>query len=138
MKNQNWKSNQNDYGFDCSTSSFHNSTNTGPIYMFFTKTCNYFSQATRWNHQFLSQPPLKGCFGTLKLTDGFYWHWMYISWFVLNCFEEKNNSKFIFWDFSCWSRKSYFGAQKYKSSPHFSPDFHLYKWQNIFKSKIFY
>ena len=33
-----------------------------------------------------------------------------------------NNSKFIFWDFSCWSGKSYFGAQEYKSSPHFSPD----------------
>ena len=26
-----------------STSSFHNSTNTGPIDMFFTKKCNYFS-----------------------------------------------------------------------------------------------
>ena len=57
---------------DCSTSSYHNSTNTGPIGMFFTKKCNYFSRATRWNHPFLSQPPLKGYFGTLKLTDGFY------------------------------------------------------------------
>ena len=40
---------------DCSTSSYNNSTNTGPIYMFFTKKCNYFSQATRWNQSFLSQ-----------------------------------------------------------------------------------
>ena len=47
--------------------------------MFFTKKCNYFSRATRWNHPFLSQPPLKGCFGTLKLTDGFYWHWLYLN-----------------------------------------------------------
>ena len=40
---------------DFLSSSFHNSTNTGPIYMFFTKKCNYFSQATRLNHSFLSQ-----------------------------------------------------------------------------------
>ena len=45
--------------------------------MFFTKKYKYFSQATRWNHLFLSPPPLKGCFGTLKLTDRFYWHWLY-------------------------------------------------------------
>ena len=53
---------------DCSTSSFNNSTNTEPIDKFFTKKCNYFSWATRWNHSFLSKPPLKGCFGTLKLS----------------------------------------------------------------------
>ena len=53
---------------DCSTSSNNNSTNTGPIDKFFTKNCNYFSWATRWNHSFLSKPPLKGCFGTLKLS----------------------------------------------------------------------
>ena len=53
---------------DCSTSSYNNSTNTGPIDKFFTKKCNYFSWATRWNHSFLSKPPLKGCFGTLKLS----------------------------------------------------------------------
>ena len=35
---------------DCSTSSYNNSTNTGPIENFFTKKCNYFSWATRWNH----------------------------------------------------------------------------------------
>ena len=40
---------------DCSTSSYNNSTNTGPIDKFFTKKCNYFSWATRWNHSFLSQ-----------------------------------------------------------------------------------
>ena len=62
---------------DCSTSSYHNSTNTGLIDMFFTKKYNYFSRATRWNHPFLSQPPLKGCFGTLKLTDGFIWPILY-------------------------------------------------------------
>ena len=28
---------------NCPTSSYHNSTNTGPIDMFFTKKCNYFS-----------------------------------------------------------------------------------------------
>ena len=67
MKNWNKKCNQKDNGFDCSTSSFHNSTNTGPICMFFTKKCNYFSQATRWNHSILSQSQLKWCFGTLNL-----------------------------------------------------------------------
>ena len=36
--------------------SYHNSTNTGPIDMFFTKKCNYFSQVTRWNQPLLSQP----------------------------------------------------------------------------------
>ena len=39
---------------DFSTSSYHNSTIIGPIDMFFTKKCNYFSRATRWNHPFLS------------------------------------------------------------------------------------
>ena len=39
---------------NCSTSSYHISTNTGPIYMFCTKKCNYFSRATRRNHSFLS------------------------------------------------------------------------------------
>ena len=42
---------------DFLTSSYHNSTNTGPIDMFFTKKCNYFSRETRWNHPLLSQPP---------------------------------------------------------------------------------
>ena len=42
---------------NCPTSSYHNSTNTGPIDMFFTKKCNYFSRETRWNHPLLSQPP---------------------------------------------------------------------------------
>ena len=40
--------------FDYSTSSYHNSTNIGPIDMFFTKKHNYFSWETRWNHPFLS------------------------------------------------------------------------------------
>ena len=31
------------------------------------KKCNYFSQATRWNHSILSQSQLKWCFGTLNL-----------------------------------------------------------------------
>ena len=62
---------------DFSTSSYHNSTNNGLIDMFFTKKCNYFSWPTRWNHSFLSQPPLKGCFGTLKSSGGFIWHRLY-------------------------------------------------------------
>ena len=45
---------------DCSTSSYHNSTNTGLIDMFLTKKYNYFSQETRWNHSFLSHSSLKG------------------------------------------------------------------------------
>ena len=52
---------------DGSTSSYHNSTNTGPIDMFFTKKCNYFSRQTRWNYQFLSHPQLKGCFGPINI-----------------------------------------------------------------------
>ena len=40
---------------DFLTSSYQNSINTGPIYLIFTKKCNYFSQATRWNRSFLSQ-----------------------------------------------------------------------------------
>ena len=52
---------------DFLTSSYHNSTNTGPIDMFFTKKCNYFSRGTRWNHPFLSQSQWNGCFGTLNL-----------------------------------------------------------------------
>ena len=40
---------------DFSTSSYRNSIITGPIDMIFTKKCNYFSRATRWNHLFLSQ-----------------------------------------------------------------------------------
>ena len=39
---------------DCSTSSFHNSTNTGLIDMFFTKKCNYFSRGRRWECLILS------------------------------------------------------------------------------------
>ena len=35
--------------FHFSTSSLHNSTNTGPLDMFFTKNWNYFSQETRWD-----------------------------------------------------------------------------------------
>ena len=70
MKNQVWKTqnwcNQKDNGYDFSTSSYHNSTNIGAIDMFFTKKCNYFSQATRWNHSFLSQSHLKWCSGTLN------------------------------------------------------------------------
>ena len=53
---------------DSSTSSYNNSTNTGPIDKFFTKKCNYFSRATRRNHSFLSKPQLKGCSDTLKLS----------------------------------------------------------------------
>ena len=53
---------------DCSTSSYNNSTNTGPIDKFFTKKCNYFSRATRRNHSFLSKPQLKGCSDTLELS----------------------------------------------------------------------
>ena len=56
---------------DFSTSSYHNSTNTGPIDMFFTKKYNYFSQETRWNHPFLSQSQRKGCNYSLKLTSDF-------------------------------------------------------------------
>ena len=39
--------------------------------MFFTKKYNYFSRETRWNHPFLSQTPLKGCFGcwSVDLSD---------------------------------------------------------------------
>ena len=57
---------------DFSTSSYHNSTNTGPINMFFTKKYNYFSRETRWNHPFFSQAHFKGCFGTLKLSGEFW------------------------------------------------------------------
>jgi hypothetical protein len=53
---------------DSSTSSYNNSTNTGPIDKFLTKKCNYFSRATRRNHSFLSKPQLKGCSDTLKLS----------------------------------------------------------------------
>ena len=68
---------------DGSTSSYHNSTNTGPIDMFFTKKCNYFSRGTRWNHPFLSQSQWKGCFGTLNLyfyqiDNGLFQTWLLI------------------------------------------------------------
>ena len=39
---------------NCPTSSYHNSTNTGPIDMFFTKKCNYFSRGRRWECLILS------------------------------------------------------------------------------------
>ena len=39
---------------DYSTSSYHNSTNTGLIDMFFTKKCNYFSRGRRWECLILS------------------------------------------------------------------------------------
>ena len=42
---------------DFLTSFYHNSTNNGPIEMFFTKKCNYFSWERRWNHPFESQYP---------------------------------------------------------------------------------
>ena len=85
---------------DFSTSSSHNSTNTGPIDMFFTKKYNYFSQETRWNHPFLSQTPLKRCFGSLKLTSGFIWpssldYLLWYSWLwhplemMVSCWKEK-------------------------------------------------
>ena len=63
---------------DFSTSSSHNSTNTGPIGMFFTKKCNYFSQETRWNHPFLSQSQRKGCNCSLKLTSDFICRRLYV------------------------------------------------------------
>ena len=56
---------------DFSTSSYHISTNTGPIDMFFTKKYNYFSRETRWNHPFLYQSQRKGCNCSLKLTSDF-------------------------------------------------------------------
>ena len=59
------------FKLDCSTSSYHNSTNTGLIDMFFTEKYNFFSWETRWNHPFLSQSSLKGCFGTIKKWPGF-------------------------------------------------------------------
>ena len=66
MENKVWKTQNWCYPKEWSTSSYHNSTNTGPISMFFTKKCNFFSQATRWNHSILSQSQLKWCFGTLN------------------------------------------------------------------------
>ena len=65
---------------NCPTSSYHNSTNTGPIDMFFTKKCNYFSRETRWNHPLLSQPPLKESKSTLKLHYGFISHILYLKY----------------------------------------------------------
>ena len=59
--------------FDFSTSSYHNSTNNGPIDMFFTKKCNYFSRERRWNNSILSQTPLKGSNCNFKLTGKFIW-----------------------------------------------------------------
>ena len=53
-------------------------TNTGPIDMFFTKKYNYFSQESRWNYPFLSQPHIKGCFCTLKLGDKVWWPVLYL------------------------------------------------------------
>ena len=60
------KINQNDNGLDFSTSSYHNSTNTRTIDMFFTKKCIYFSQETRWN-PFLSQSQRKVCNCTIAV-----------------------------------------------------------------------
>ena len=65
LKNQVWKTQKfgltkkiTDFSkLNCLTPSYHNSTNTEPIDMFFTKKFNYFSQETRWNHPFLSQAP---------------------------------------------------------------------------------
>ena len=45
--------------------------------MFFTKKYNYFSQESRWTYPFLSQPPIKGCFGTLRLGDEVWWPVLY-------------------------------------------------------------
>ena len=42
------------FKLDCSTSSYHNSTNTRLIDMFFTKKCNYFSQGRKWECLILS------------------------------------------------------------------------------------
>ena len=56
-KNINSKCQNTNFDFskiDYSTSSYHNSTIIGPVDMFYTKKCNYFSRATRWNHPFLS------------------------------------------------------------------------------------
>ena len=62
---------------DFLTSSYHNSTNTGPIDMIFTEKCNYFSRGTRWDHPFLSQSQRKGCNCSLKLTSDFICHRLY-------------------------------------------------------------
>ena len=67
---------------DFSTSSYHNSTNTGPIDMFFTKKYNYFSCETRWNHPILSQSPLKGYFGTIKKSSQVWLPVLYVKYFV--------------------------------------------------------
>ena len=41
--------------------------------MFFTKKCNYFSWATRWNHLFLSQSQYKQSYCTLKFQSSNPW-----------------------------------------------------------------
>ena len=60
------------FKLDCSTSSYHNSTNTGLIDMFFTKKCNYFSRGRRWECLILSQIPLRGRYLTSKLKGEFW------------------------------------------------------------------
>ena len=59
------------FKLDCSTCSYHNSTNTGLIDMFFTKKCNYFSQGRKWECLILSQIPLRGRYLTSKLKGEF-------------------------------------------------------------------
>ena len=66
---------------DCSTSSYHNSTNTGPIDMFFTKKYNYFSQEKKMDQ---SQSPIKGCNCSLKMTSDFICHRLYLGFYLYN------------------------------------------------------
>ena len=70
MKNQIQSTNFDFFKLDFSTS-FHNySTFTGPINMFFTKKCNYFSRGTKWDYPFLSQ----------SLENGRFWHFKFTFW----------------------------------------------------------
>ena len=43
-------------------------SNTGPINMFFTKKCNYFSRGTKWDYPFWSQSLESGRFWHFKIT----------------------------------------------------------------------
>ena len=85
--------------FDFSTSSYRNTTISGPIDMFFTKKSNYFSRETRWNFLFLAQTPLKRCFLSWPAgwSDTNCKFWVNI-WWILGKFLESHLPKMmLFW-----------------------------------------
>ena len=73
--------------------------------MFFTKICNYFSQATRWNQSFLSQFPLNGVYWDFKVDRRILLTQTVIRWlFFIPIMYIYSSTVRVFSNFKFWAR----------------------------------